>query len=169
MAITDQSEKADKAPSLVLQIALLLALTVAAAGIGWFAGNYLNPGSKASAGAERGAAAGHEGSKDKAPDGEYVQSKPLIIPLAPITTNLAGPSEVWIRLEASILVDHTPGDIHLAEKIHQDLLAFMRTLKLHQVEGASGFQHLKADLEERAAIRSGGLVKAVLIRTLLFE
>ena len=45
----------------------------------------------------------------------------------------------------------------------------MRTVKLHQIEGASGFQHLKADLEERAAIRSDGHVKQVLIRTLLFE
>ena len=57
----------------------------------------------------------------------------------------------------------------LPELIHQDLLAYLRTLKLHQIEGASGFQHLKADLEERAAISSGGHVKQLLIRTLLFE
>jgi flagellar FliL protein len=42
-------------------------------------------------------------------------------------------------------------------------------VKLAQVEGASGFQHLKADLEERAAVRSGGKVRKILIRTLLFE
>jgi flagellar FliL protein len=45
----------------------------------------------------------------------------------------------------------------------------MRTVKLPQVEGASGFQHLKEDLEERARIRSGGRVKKILIKTLLFE
>ena len=168
MAITDQAAKTDKAPSLLLQIALLIALTVAAAGIGWFAGNYLKPASKASAGTAQGAGSGH-GNKAQSGDEGYVESNPLIIPLAPITTNLAVPSEVWVRLEASILVDHAPEDIHLAEKIHQDLLAFIRTLKMHQIEGASGFQHFKADIEERAAIRSGGLVKAVLIRTLLFE
>ena len=62
-----------------------------------------------------------------------------------------------------------PAEPPLIEAVHQDLLAFVRTLKMHQIEGASGFQHLKADLEERAAIRSDGHVKNVLIRTLLFE
>ncbi|EHK52231.1 flagellar basal body-associated FliL family protein, partial [Allomesorhizobium alhagi] len=62
-----------------------------------------------------------------------------------------------------------PQSPDLIESIHQDLLAYLRTVKLHQVEGASGFQHLKADLEERAKIRSGGHVKQFLIRTLLFE
>ena len=45
----------------------------------------------------------------------------------------------------------------------------IRTVKMHEIEGASGFRHLKEDLEERAAIRSDGHVKQVLIRTLLFE
>ena len=40
---------------------------------------------------------------------------------------------------------------------------------MHQIEGASGYQHLKADLDERARIRSDGHVKQVLVRTLLFE
>ena len=57
----------------------------------------------------------------------------------------------------------------VAEQIHQDFLAFMRTVKLPQVEGASGFQHLKEDLEERARLRSHGRVGKILIRTLLFE
>ena len=57
----------------------------------------------------------------------------------------------------------------MAENIHQDLLAFRRTVKMHQVEGDSGYQHLRADLQERAAIRSGGKVKEVLVRALLFE
>jgi len=57
----------------------------------------------------------------------------------------------------------------MTDDIHQDILAMVRTLKLHQIEGASGYQHLKADLEERAAIRSGGHAKQILIRTLLLE
>jgi flagellar FliL protein len=93
---------------------------------------------------------------------------PTLVTLAPITTNLASPSDVWIRLEASVLYD-TPQSAALTEEIHQDLLALVRTLKMHQIEGASGYQHLKADLEERAAIRSGGHAKQLLIRTLLLE
>ncbi|TIS84784.1 MAG: flagellar basal body-associated FliL family protein, partial [Mesorhizobium sp.] len=83
-------------------------------------------------------------------------------------TNLAAPSEIWIRLEASVLYD-APQPQEMTEQIHQDLLAFVRTLKMHQIEGASGYQHLKADLDERAALRSGGHVKQVLIRTMLLE
>jgi flagellar FliL protein len=37
------------------------------------------------------------------------------------------------------------------------------------MEGASGFLHLREDLDERAGIRSGGLAKRILIRTLLLE
>ena len=89
--------------------------------------------------------------------------------LPPITTNLAAPSDIWLRLELNVVLDEPPDDPGLADTIHQDLLAFVRTVKMHQIEGASGFQHLKADLAERASIRSDGHVKAVLIRTLLFE
>jgi flagellar FliL protein len=71
-------------------------------------------------------------------------------------------------LEASVLYD-APQPPEMTEQIHQDLLAFVRTLKLHQIEGASGYQHLKADLDERAALRSGGHVKQVLVRTMLLE
>ena len=90
------------------------------------------------------------------------------VQLAPIVTNLAAPTEVWVRLEACLVLDEAQSQ-ELSEQIHQDLLAYLRTLKMHQVEGASGYLHLKADLRERAAIRSDGHVKDVLIRTLLFE
>lgn len=45
----------------------------------------------------------------------------------------------------------------------------MRTVKLDQIQSASGFRHLKSDLEERADIRSDGRIKRVLIKTFLFE
>jgi len=37
------------------------------------------------------------------------------------------------------------------------------------VEGPSGFINLKAELDERAAIRSDGKISKVLVRTILFE
>jgi flagellar FliL protein len=42
-------------------------------------------------------------------------------------------------------------------------------VKLRQVETASGLQHLRSDLAERASIRSEGAVKQILFRALLFE
>jgi flagellar FliL protein len=173
-----------KGPSMMVQIAVLLVMTIAAVGIGWFSGSLLGgevPHDAAAAGAAPTAPSatkvGHDaGGAEKAKDdkgkgdaGPAASNNPLVINLPPITTNLAAPSDTWLRMEASIQLDQPNADPTFADTIQQDLLAFLRTVKLHQIEGASGFQHLKADLTERAAIRSDGHVKAVLIRTLLFE
>jgi flagellar FliL protein len=167
-------------PSIVIQIGLLLVMTAAAAGIGWFSGDYLNStvpheqaadATAASAKMDDAKGAGHgEPKQDQGGHGETAANgNPLVLTLAPITTNLAAPSDVWLRLELNIVLDAPPADPGLADAIHQDLLAFVRTVKMHQIEGASGFQHLKADLTERASVRSSGHVKAVLIKTMLFE
>jgi flagellar FliL protein len=114
------------------------------------------------------AAGGHGESGGGHGEAELPEGHPMVIPLAQITTNLAAPSETWIRLEASIVVDEPP-EPELADSVHQDLLAYVRTVRMHQVVGPSGFQHLRAELNERASVRSEGKVKRVLIRTLLFE
>ncbi|TIS61699.1 MAG: flagellar basal body-associated protein FliL [Mesorhizobium sp.] len=163
MANVEQAQP-KKGPSLVIQLAALLVMTGAAVGMGWVSGGYLKQG-EASApvpAAPENAGTAEKTEADKAPPG------PMVVQLAPITTNLASPGEVWIRLEASVLYD-APQPPEVTEQIHQDLLAYVRTLKMHQIEGASGYQHLKADLDERAALRSGGHVKQVLIRTMLLE
>lgn len=154
-----------KGPSLVIQLAMLLVVTGAAVGMGWLAGGYLKQGETP---APVPAAPENAGTAEKPSESGKAATGPALVQLAPITTNLASPSDVWIRLEASVLYD-APQPPEMTEQIHQDLLAFVRTLKLHQIEGASGYQHLKADLDERAALRSGGHVKQVLVRTMLLE
>ena len=177
MAVIEQQEAPAKSgPSLVIQIAVLLVLTAAAIGMGWFSGFYLN--NTRDAGTQKAENPtridkAHVKTTDKA--ATLKDGKPAteagelgVLPIEAITTNLAAPSDVWVRMELSLVFDGDP-DAAVAETIHQDFLAFMRTVKLPQVEGASGFQHLKEDLEERARIRSHGRVKNILIRTLLFE
>jgi flagellar FliL protein len=176
MAVIEQQEAPAKSgPSLIVQIAVLLVLTAAAVGMGWFSGFYLNStGSAAPQKAEPTRIdKAHVKTSDKAAtrkDGQPATAgdEPGLLPIETITTNLAAPSDVWVRMELSLVFDGEP-DKAVAEEIHQDFLAFMRTVKLPQVEGASGFQHLKEDLEERARLRSHGRVKNILIRTLLFE
>ncbi|MEZ2329396.1 flagellar basal body-associated protein FliL [Mesorhizobium sp. RCC_202] len=164
MANVEQAQP-KKGPSLVIQLAMLLAVTGAAIGMGWVSGGYLKQGD---APPPVPAAPENSGTAEKpAADGKTVPG-PTVVQMAPITTNLASPSEIWLRLEASLLYD-APQPPEMTEQIQQDLLAFVRTLKMHQIEGASGYQHLKADLEERAALRSGGHVKQVLVRTMLLE
>jgi flagellar FliL protein len=176
VAIEQAPPPAKKGPSLLVQIGVLLAMTGIAIGGGWFAGGHMQSeqsGAAAEASAHpapvskpsgHGEAAGGHGEAPAAAEGHLT-----IIPLAPITTNLAQPGDVWVRMEVSLVFGEAPDDPALADSVHQDLLAFVRTLKLHQIEGASGFQHLRADLEERASIRSNGAAKRLLIRTLLLE
>ena len=173
MAIAEAAAPSKKGPSLVVQGGVVAVLTLAALGGGWFAGNMLGArvtqqsasadpaGGHAAPSGALGDAEGH-GAEGEAP------VNPLLVPLASMTTNLAAPDTVWVQMELALLLDQ-PQPPEMIETIHQDLLAYLRTVKLHQIEGASGYRHLKADLEERARIRSDGHVQQVLIRALIFE
>lgn len=163
MAMADaETAPMAKGPSILIQIAMLAGLTVVALGMGWGAGAYLKSQQAAAPKPAQTKAAGSEA----APAASSV--KLVTQDLPPITTNMAAPTETWVRMDLSLLLD-LPLPTETAAAIHQDLLAFMRTVKMHQVEGPSGFQHLKADLRERAMIRSDGKVRDVLIRTLVYE
>lgn len=156
-------------PSLVVQLGMLVALTAAAAGMGWVSGGFLTggkPDSEVPASAEGG------GNGKEAKEGSTEAAGPVsetVIPLPAITTNIASPPDVWVRMEVSLVLDEPPQTADLASAVSQDLIAYIRTIKMHEIEGASGFRHLRENLDERAAIRSDGRVKQVLIRTLLFE
>jgi flagellar FliL protein len=163
MAIVDDTAPEKKGPSLSLQLGLLAGVTIVAIGIGWGSGLYLTGGMKQGGPAENQAATPAVETRLS-----EVSDALGIVHLDPIMTNLAGHSGMWVRLEFA-LVFEGEADLLAAQTIQQDVLAYLRTVKIHQVEGASGFQHLKSDLEERASIRSGGKVKQVLVRTLLFE
>ena len=169
MAIVDDTAPEKKGPSLVVQIALLAGLTVVALGIGWGSGIYLNGQvpAKTTAPAAEGGHGKDEGSGNAVSLAELHDSAGVIY-LEPLTTNLAGPTGTWVRIELA-LVFGPEKDANVAYTVQQDILDYLRTVKIHQIEGASGFRHLKSDLEERAALRSEGKVKGILIRTLLFE
>jgi len=90
--------------------------------------------------------------------------------LPPIITNLASPTDIWIRLEASVVFNEEADDSDiLAGQIAEDILAYLRTVSLAQIEGGSGLQHLTEDLGDRAAIRSQGLVRDVILQTLVVQ
>ena len=90
--------------------------------------------------------------------------------LPPIITNLASPADIWIRLEASVVFNEEAEDADiLAGQIAEDILAYLRTVSLAQIEGGSGLQHLTEDLGDRAAIRSQGLVRDVILQTLVVQ
>ena len=179
-----------KGPSTVIQAVVLLVLTIAAAAGGWFSGVRLQTGTggdvpadtvkiqvdplPGSVEAEQAAQANPTGSSGGGQDGVARDENgniiliPRLVPLEPVTTNLAAPRDIWVRMELAIVFSAPPPP-QLVRTIHEDILAYMRTVTLQQVQGASGFRHLKTDLEERARIRSDGLATQLMIRTLLFE
>lgn len=97
-------------------------------------------------------------------------SSKAMIDLPPIVANLTAPHDVWVRLELSILFGHpVEKPEQLAAQFGTDVLAFLRTLSAEQLEGPAGLLGLRADLSDRAAVRSGGAVSDVAIRTLVVQ
>jgi flagellar FliL protein len=105
------------------------------------------------------------------PAGEAGKPAFVLVPLPPLTTNLAGRTRVWVRLEGTLVMKADLGEEgpRLANKIGEDIVAFLRTVTPEQLEGASGFQHLREDLNDRIRIRSEGKVTDILIQTLIIE
>jgi flagellar protein FliL len=91
--------------------------------------------------------------------------------LPPIVTNLGGPQDTWIRLEGSIVFDPKamPHPQAAAAKLGDDILAYLRTVSLKQLEGPVGLENLRQDLKERAATRLDGKVREFIIRTLVVQ
>ncbi|MET0724631.1 MAG: flagellar basal body-associated FliL family protein [Tardiphaga sp.] len=91
--------------------------------------------------------------------------------ITPVVTNLAAPPNAWIRMEASIVTDRLTEEEAsvVVARIGEDIVAYLRTLTPAQIEGARGLQYLREDLNERAATRSGGKVRELIIETLVVQ
>jgi flagellar protein FliL len=100
-----------------------------------------------------------------------VQVPMVILPLPPILTNLAEPKETWIRFEGSLLINKDTQDPTpiLVEHAGEQILTFLRTVKLNQIAGPGGFLNLREDLNDTVAAASNGQVKEVLIHTMVME
>ena len=144
-------------------ILIVAALTLAAGGIGFLSGLQILSSAEDSARSKGAAPAEVHG---EPPRVETAKLKPL----APIMTNLAESSPVWIRLEASLVFDAIPEDAEtLSARISEDILGFLRTVSMKQIEGATGFQNLSEDLNERVRVRSNGRVRELIIQGLIVE
>ncbi len=91
--------------------------------------------------------------------------------LEPIITNLRHPQETFIRADIALVLDEPDegARTRLAAEVSGDIMAYLRTLDLARLEGASGLQFLREDLSERAAIRSEGRVRELILETLVVQ
>jgi len=91
--------------------------------------------------------------------------------LAPVVTNLAASETDWVRLEASIVYkggfEFNPDLI--AAEARQDILAYLKTITLAQIQGPSGLLHLREDLNERVRLRSKGMIQELVLETLVVQ
>lgn len=94
-----------------------------------------------------------------------------IIGLDPIIASLAKSSGAWVRLETAIVFKSEPAEGFTAVKseIASDILAYLRTVSLDQIQGASGLEYLTDDLQDIARVRSQGAVDRLVIKGLIFE
>jgi flagellar FliL protein len=166
----DEDETGEEAPaapkraSLLVSIAAMAILTALGVGSGGLLGLHLR--GKMDDGAESKAEAAAV-PKLKSP---YPANMGLRL-LTPIVANLASPEHTWIRLEAALVMeaDQSPEAKMLAAQITEDIVAFLRTVPLAQVQGPSGFQHLREDLNDRVRVRSEGKVHDLVIQALVIE
>ena len=154
---------ASKKGSMLGALMPILVLTAAAGGGGAFMGTQIVAAAKSAA--EK-AAGGPDAPKSSAAP---LASTEALKELVPVVTNLASPEGTSIRLQTAIVYDKTdaPQIDVIATKSGEDVLAFVRTLTLAQIQGASGLQALRDDLNERAAVRSDGKVRELLIEMLV--
>ncbi len=141
-------------------LVVTLLLVVFSGGAGFLSGVYLQQ-SNTQPGARSAAPAQPPAPKPAAPQ---------VASLPPIVTNLAGDGSGWVRLEAAVVVEgDRPLPADVTAKLAEDITATLRTLSPHQIAGASGFQHLREELNDRLQIRSRGKVREITIQSMIIE
>jgi flagellar FliL protein len=98
-------------------------------------------------------------------------SDTVLAPIDAVVTNLASPADTWIRLETAMVFKNgsLENPLVTAGEIRQDILAYLRSVTVARLEGPSALQHLREDLNERAALRTDGKVSELLIETLVIQ
>lgn len=116
---------------------------------------------------EQNSAAGEEETEEPEPPLDTMK----VVPIPPILTTLAEPKGKWIRLEGSVLV-LPAGERSLeliAEESGERILTYLRTVRLEQIDSASGLLTIRDDLDEMLKSLSNGEVRGVLIHGLVLE
>jgi flagellar protein FliL len=91
-------------------------------------------------------------------------------PLATIVTNLRDPSTLFVRLEAVVVLEpNTPDSAALAAKIGDDLVSYLRTVSLSELDGPTGFQYVREDLRKRSVQLGAGKVRELLLQSFVIQ
>ena len=177
MADEEEPAGGKKKSGLITTIIAVVVLTLVGGGGGWVLGGMLAPKLTPPKAADATApVAPPAGEKAKPAEGEKTGDAPPkisteannVISIEPITANLFYPADSVIRIELALLFKGPP-DVALAEMIHQDVMEYLKTVSLQDIQGPSGFKNLKDDIQERVDLRSEGRVSQVMFRSFVIE
>ena len=102
--------------------------------------------------------------------GSAVADPAEVRPLATIVTNLRDPSTLYVRLEAVVVLEpNTPDSAALAAKIGDDLVSYLRTVSLSELDGPTGFQYVREDLRKRSVQLGAGKVRELLLQSFVIQ
>lgn len=157
--------------STILAMAIITGLGVGAGGLfGIQAANKIGPNAKPAS--VHAAAHDTHGSKEHGNDKDAKDPKkqqgPRLVSLPNMVTNLAFPEKVWIRIEASAVIEGDNAD-KLSAQVAEDIVAYLRTVTLEQIQGGSGYQYLREDLNERVRVRGQGKVRDFVLQSFIVE
>lgn len=159
-------------------IALVLLLTLVGVGAGFTVGALMQqaPALPAAAPEHAGEPHGEDAHAGAiAPSGtetgEIIDPTLKVQPFPPVLTTLAAPAGRWVRLEGSALLKKEAKDSPelLAERAAEQILTYLRTVRLDQVEGPSGVLGLREDIDEMVRVLSDGQVQGILLHGLVVE
>jgi flagellar FliL protein len=91
-------------------------------------------------------------------------------PLPPIVINLREPANLYVRLEAAVVMEpNTAESAEIAAKIGDDLVSYLRTVSISELQSPTGFQYFREDLKRRAVQLGGGKVRELLLQSFVIE
>jgi flagellar protein FliL len=146
--------------------AALVALLLGAVGGGAF-GYFVMPSGSATAAKEVPEAG--EPKASSSPTGRFPNDA-LEIQIPSIIVDLDGEPRKKIRLDLSLIAAHgTSQTGTLKNEVREDVIAYLKGLKMADIQGVRGFQNLREQLDDRAKIRGRGAILGLLIGGLVIE
>ena len=117
---------------------------------------------------EKGGKAG-KGDKDGKQEKKVAVQRAIDIP--PVIASIGQGKQAWIRMELKAISrePEIKDESVLMLKISQDILSYIRTLNIADIQSANGFYLLRSNLEEIARIRSKGAVSGIAIQGFIVE
>lgn len=119
---------------------------------------------------------GKDGKSKKVDGGEKDGKKKSVVTqrtvdIPPVIASIGKTKQVWIRMELKGLTGEPEikDEPVLMLKISQDILSYLRTLQVRDVQSANGFYLLRTNLTEIARIRSKGVISEIAIQGLIVE